>query len=95
MDPTVPYRTDSANEKLPWYQLKPGEFPPVGSEHRVGGELVKADAIHRTGRFRTDDGGELVDFVLLPFASAIYLNAYADLRDVPPGTHMAVFSLPG
>jgi hypothetical protein len=87
----VPYRTDFANEKLPWYQLKPGEFPPVHSEHRVAGELVKADGIRRVGQFRTDGGGELVDFTLLPFASAIYLNAYADLRDLPTGTHMVFF----
>jgi hypothetical protein len=91
VEPKVPYRSDFANERLPWYQLKPGEFPPVHSEHRVVGELVKADGIHRTGQFRTDGSGEVVDFSLLPFASAIYLNAYADLRDVPPGTHMLFF----
>lgn len=86
----VPYRTDNANESLPWYQLKPGEFPPIGSEHRVGGDLMKVDFIHRTGQFRAD-GGKLVDFTLLPFASAVYLNAYADLRDLPLGTHMVFF----
>ena len=91
VDPKVPYRTDFANESLPWYQLKPGEFPPIHSEHRLGGELLKVDFIHRTGLFRTDRSGELVDFTLLPFASAIYLNAYADLRDVPSGTHMVFF----
>ena len=90
-EPTLPFRTDFANEDLPWYSLKAGEFPPAHSEHRVGGELVKADVIHRTGQFRTDRGGDLVDFTLPPFASAIYLNAYADLRDVPLGTHMLFF----
>ncbi len=90
-EPTFPFRTDSANENLPWYQLKAGEFPPDDSEHRVSGELLEADFIHRAGQFRTDRGGELVDFTLLPFASAVYLNAYADLRDVPPGTHMLFF----
>ncbi len=90
VEPNVPYRTDSANERLPWFQLKPGEFPPAGSEHRVSGELMKVDFVHRAGQFRTD-GGELVDFALLPFASAIYLNSYADLRDVPLGTHMLFF----
>ncbi len=87
----APYRTDSTNERLPWLQLKPGEFPPVGSEHRLAGELVKVDFIHRTGQFRVDGGGELEDFTLLPFASPIYLNAYADLRDLPVGTHLIFF----
>ena len=45
------YRTDGddphAASPLPWYQLQPGEFPPAGSEHRVTGELVEADFIHR------------------------------------------------
>ena len=82
-----PYRTDSANEDLPWYQLKPGEFPPRGSEHRVGGELVETNFIHRCGQFRAFATGELVDFTLPPFGSVYYLGAEADLRDVPLGTH--------
>ena len=90
-DPPVPYRTDFVNAHLPWYHLKPGEFPPYGSEHRVGGDLVKVDFIHRTGQFRMDGSGALVNFTLLPFASAVYLNAYADLRDLPLGTHMLFF----
>ena len=86
-----PFRTDFANESLPWYQLKPGEFPPCLSEHRVCGELVKADAIHRAGQFRTDRTGELVDFTLPPFGSVIYLNAEADLGDMPLGTRAEFF----
>jgi hypothetical protein len=81
-----PYRTDSANEHLAWYQLKPGEFPPLGSEHRVRGELVEADFIHRTGQFRTSATGELVDFALLPYGIIKYQKAEADLRDLPLGT---------
>ena len=91
LDPKVPFRTDSANEHLPWYQLKPGEFPPLHSEHRVGGELVEADFIHRAGQFRRSDTGELVDFTLPPFGSVTYLNAEADLRDVPLGTFLVFF----
>lgn len=82
----LPYRSDTTNERLPWYQLKAGEFPPHGSEHRVDGELVEADFIHRTGQFRTRGSGELVDFTLLPFARVMSLNAEADLRDLPLGT---------
>ncbi len=53
IDPRYPFRTDFANAHLPWYQPKPGEFPPHHSDHRVSGELVSADFIHRTGQFRT------------------------------------------
>lgn len=91
-DSNPPYRTDSANEHLPWYQLKPGEFPPLGSEHRVRGELVEADFIHRSGQFRSTATGELVDFTLLPYGIIKYLNAEADLRDLPLGTRFE-FSL--
>ncbi|MCW3094694.1 MAG: hypothetical protein JWL77_312 [Chthonomonadaceae bacterium] len=82
------FRTDTANQNLPWYRLKPGEFPPLGSEHRVGGELVETDVIHRAGVFRRDGDGELVSFTLPPFGSVSYLDAEADLRDVPLGTHL-------
>ncbi len=82
-DPQYPFRTDFCNEKLPWYQLKPGEFPPLHSEHRIGGNLVEADFIHRTGQFRSIDTGELVNFKMPPFGLVSYLNTEADLRDVP------------
>src|SRR5271168_4338454 len=66
LDPKYPFRTDHANADLPWYQLKPGEFPPYHSDHRVGGELVEMDYIHRRGVFRTNGSGELVKFTLPP-----------------------------
>lgn len=85
---SLPFRTDSANAQLPWYQLKPSEFPPRGSEHRVNGELIAADFIHRCGQFRMASTGELADFKLLPCGVVRYLNADADLRDVPLGTSL-------
>lgn len=91
LDPNIPYRTDAANEHLPWYRLTSGQFPPLGSEHRIGGELVEADFVHRTGQFRTAGTGELVNFTLLPFGSILYLAAEADLRDVPLGTYFQFF----
>jgi hypothetical protein len=91
VDPKYLFRTDFANAHLPWYVIKPGEFPPLHSEHRVGGELVEADFIHRAGQFRRSDTGELVDFTLPAFGSVSYLNAEADLRDVPLGTYMVFF----
>ncbi len=81
-----PFRTDYGNESLPWYQLKAGVLPPRFSEHLVFGEMVKADAVQRTGQFRMDRTGELVDFSLIPEGAVKYLNADADLSDLPPGT---------
>jgi hypothetical protein len=91
LDPRYPFRTDFANEHLPWYQPKPGEFPPHHSDHRVSGELVAADFIHRSGVFRKSGCGELVNFMLPPFGIVHYLNAPADLRDVPLGTSLLFF----
>ncbi len=90
-DPRYPYRTDFANAQLPWYQLEPLKFPPVHSDHRVEGELVQADFIHRRGRFRERLSGKLMDFTLLPAAWIYYLNAPADLRDVPLGADLLFF----
>ncbi|HYR57183.1 MAG TPA: hypothetical protein VEO95_01080, partial [Chthoniobacteraceae bacterium] len=81
-----PFRTDFGNEQLPWFQVRTGETPPPFSEHRVAGELVKVDAEKRTGQFRADRTGELVDFTLLAAGKARYLNADATLADIPPGT---------
>jgi len=90
-DARYPFRTDFANENLPWYHPKPGEFPPHHSDRRISGELVSADFIHRTGRFRRSKTGELIDFTMPPYGSVIYLNAEVDLRDVPLGTYFLFF----
>ncbi len=87
-DSKYPFRTDSANQSLPWFKLNPGVFPPHHSEHSVAGELVEADYIHRSGVFRTEGTGVLVNFTLPPYGSVQYLNAEADLRDVPIGTRL-------
>src|SRR5438045_3769174 len=71
-DARYSFRTDFANAHLPWYQPKPGEFPPHHSDRRVSGELVSADFIHRTGQFRMSKNGELVDFTMPPYGSVIY-----------------------
>jgi len=59
-----PFRTDYSNAHLPWYQLKDDVKPPPFSEHLVRGELIKVDAATRTGQFRTERAGEMVDFTL-------------------------------
>jgi hypothetical protein len=90
-DPRYPFRTDFANANLPWYQPKPLEFPPHHSDRRINGQLISADFIHRTGQFRMSKTGEVVDFVMPPYASIHYLMAEADLRDVPLGTDFLFF----
>ena len=90
-DPRYPFRTDFANFNLPWYQPKPLEFPPHHSDHRVNGQLISADFIHRKGQFRMSKTGEVVEFVFPPYGSIHYLLAEADLRDVPVGTDFLFF----
>src|SRR5688572_17837928 len=54
IDPRFDFRTDSANAHLPWFRLRPGEFPPEGSAHAIGGELIGVDRVNRTGVLRLD-----------------------------------------
>ena len=52
---TPPYRTDlSADEKLPWFQLVDGEFPPPDSAHHIAGELISVNHVNRTFALRAD-----------------------------------------
>ena len=90
-DSRYPFRTDFANAHLPWYRPKALEFPPHHSDRRISGELVSADFVHRTGQFRTSQTGELMDFTMPPYGAINYLNAEADLRDVPLGTFFLFF----
>jgi len=91
-----PFRTDGGDEKLPWFQLKAGEFPPEGSAHAVSGELIAIDHVNRTGMLRPDRDdtqrrGEwdiARPFVMLPYGSLSYHGAPAELRDIPIGTHL-------
>ncbi|MFO1483336.1 MAG: hypothetical protein U1F71_08275 [Verrucomicrobiaceae bacterium] len=79
-----PFRTDRSNEKLPWYQLKPGQEPPPFAEHVVDGALVKSAS--NGGQFVAEKGGQVVDFTLIDKAKVKYLNADASLSDIPSGT---------
>jgi hypothetical protein len=71
----------------------PPVFPPVGSEKPVLGELVEADFIHRTGKFRTP-GGELRHFTMPPYAIMTWQGAESDLRDVPLGSLLYFLLVP-
>src|SRR5579871_6437883 len=95
-DVGVPFRTDSAHQNLPWFQLRPAEFPPEGSAHYIAGELIGLDHVNRTGVLRLDrtDAQRRGDwdlphhFVMLPFGMLRYHGAPAELRDIPLGTHL-------
>ncbi|MDR3403707.1 MAG: hypothetical protein P4L99_14510 [Chthoniobacter sp.] len=90
------FRTDGGDEKLPWFQLKPGEFPPEGSAHQIAGELIAFDHINRTGVLRQDrtdaisrsHWDEQLPFTMLSFGSISYHGAPAEMRDLPIGTHL-------
>ncbi len=75
-----PFRTDCGNEKLPWYELKPGQEPPPFSEHVVCGALVKP------GQFLNEGTGEVVGFTLIEKAKVRWLNKDAKIEDIPAGT---------
>ena len=90
------FRTDGGDEKLPWFQLKAGEFPPESSAHYIAGELIALDHINRTGVLRPDRTDAQrrsawdfpLPFTLLPYGSIRYHGAPAELRDIPIGTHL-------
>jgi hypothetical protein len=75
---------------------KPGEFPPEGAAREISGELIALDHVNRTGTLRpdrtdaqrTDDYDQPMPFALLPYAKTRYHGAYAELKDVPIGTHL-------
>ena len=84
-------------EKKPdWFQLAHGEFPPVGSEHRISGELISVDHLERAFRIRIDRADHQERGVfdrplyaeMLPFGSIWYQGAPAALEDIPLGTHL-------
>jgi hypothetical protein len=81
-----PFRTDYSNDKLPWYQLKTGEAPPPFAEHRVMGELVSVDDATRTGSFRMDRTGEMVNFTLTPEATVKVMSGEGKLSGLAPGS---------
>ena len=94
---TPAYRTDGGgDDKLPWFQLKPGEFPPEGAAHEIAGELIALDHINRTGALRLDRTDaiprsrwdETSPFTLLSFGSLRFHGAPAELKDIPLGTHL-------
>ncbi|MCA9122420.1 MAG: hypothetical protein KDB11_19660 [Planctomycetales bacterium] len=96
-DTPIAFRTDAdLDDKLPWFQLVKGEFPPAGSAHYFAGELTKVDHLERSFVLRVDrtDRQNRSHFDLpvaakmLPFGSIYYHGAPASLADIPLGTHL-------
>ncbi|MCH2211131.1 MAG: hypothetical protein MK110_07500 [Fuerstiella sp.] len=89
-----PYRTDGGDEKLAWYQLKPGEFPPADAAHSMGISLLTIHPPGRRGEFREKANlyykAPITSFALLPAATVRRHGAPADLRDFSPGAHVWV-----
>src|SRR5258706_5128815 len=84
------------DDPSPWTQAKPGEFPAAGTAREISGELIGMDPVARTGTLRpdrndsqrTDDYDVAHPFSQLPYAKTMFHGSYAELRDVPIGTHL-------
>lgn len=95
-DERFPFRTDTANGHLPWYEPRDDEFPPAGASHAISGELIQVEPWLRHGILRPDRTNDqsraFIDlplaFSLLPYGSVWHLGAPAALRDMPIGTHL-------
>lgn len=87
------YRKDGGDESLPWYQIKPGEFPPADAAHHDNATLTWNNPYLRTGEYRpdsrvTDHLTRMTPFSMLPCATIMFHGAPADLGDLPPGIHV-------
>src|SRR5579871_3580783 len=75
---------------------KPGEFPAPGTAREISGELIAVDPVDRKGSIRvdrndsqrSDDYDAALPFSLLPYGRTMLHGSYAELRDVPIGTHL-------
>jgi hypothetical protein len=85
-----------ADDPPAWTKAVPGEFPAAGTGREISGELIGLDHVNRTGTLRpdrndsqrTDDYDIAMPFTLLPYAKTMFHGSYAELRDVPIGTHL-------
>lgn len=86
----------AADDPPTWTQAKPGEFPAPGAARAISGELIGVEHVTRSGTLRvdrndsqrTDDYDAALPFTLLPYAKTMLHGSYAELRDVPIGTHL-------
>ncbi|NIP93528.1 MAG: hypothetical protein GWO24_08760, partial [Akkermansiaceae bacterium] len=78
---------DAANARRD-HVPKPGAFPPVGAGIHMDGDLVFSDPINRRGALRKGANTPRHYFAMLPYGMVRYHGAPADIRDLPPGTHL-------
>lgn len=67
---------------------QPGVFPPAGAGVLMDGDLIVSDGINRRGALRKGEYTQRHYFAMLPYGMVRYHDAPADIRDLPPGTHM-------
>lgn len=67
---------------------KPGFFPPAGAGILLDGTLVFSDPINRRGALRPSTNAQRHYFAMLPYGTVWYHGAPADIRDLPPETHL-------
>jgi hypothetical protein len=67
---------------------KPGVFPPQGAGVHLDGDLVVSDPINRRGALRKGEYAARHHFAMLPYGMVRYHGAPADIRDLPPETHL-------
>ncbi len=65
-----------------------GVFPPKGAGIHVHGDLVISDPVNRRGALREKRHSPRHYFAMLPYGMVRYHGAPADIRDLPPGTHL-------
>ena len=70
------------------YIPEPGVFPPPGAGVQMDGDLIVSDGINRRGALRKGEYTQRHYFAMLPYGMVRYHDAPADIRDLPPGTHM-------
>ena len=79
---------DTDAEAVKDHVPKPGVFPPAGAGIHHNGDLVISDPMNRRGALRKSQHAKRHYFAMLPYGMVWYHGAPADIRDIPPGTHM-------
>ncbi len=82
------------NDDVAKYVNAPRAFPTWKSAKPIEGSLVEADVIHRTAIVREDGSGRLHAVTMPANGVVSRIGVWADLRDVPLGTHGRWFLLP-
>ena len=84
----APAIADEKADALRGHIPEPGVFPPKGAGVHLAGDLVVSDPVNRRGAIRKRGNAPRHYFAMLPYGIVRYHGAPADVRDIPPGTHM-------